>query len=111
MDILTLLVIFFFLATVIKIATDNAAAVMKVFKPFKGIQKYKLVIALVLTTVGVFGLNKGILEALNVPLEVSRSWFHYFDLVATTLFLTAGSQVIHKLNDAWKEYNNSKEGE
>jgi hypothetical protein len=101
MDILSLLIIFFLIATVIKIATDNVAAVLK---PFGEVKKYKLIIALVLTAFGVFGLNMGVLEALNVPLEVSRSWFHYFDIVVTILFLTGGAQAIHKLNDAWNSY-------
>ena len=108
MDILTVLMIFFLIATVIKIASDN---VTELLKPFKDIQAYKLIIALVLTIFGVFGLNLGVLEALNVPLEVSRSWFHYFDLVATTLFLTSGAQAIHKLNDAWVDYKKSKGGD
>ncbi len=106
MDIFAVLFIFFLLATIIKIATDNVA---ELFKPFKDITKYKLVIAFVLTTTGVIGLNQGILEVLNVPLEVSRSWFHYFDLILTSLFLTGGAQGIHKLADAWKEYKGRKE--
>lgn len=106
MDILIVLAIFFILATVIKIATDN---VIEVLKPLRDIQKYKLIVALVLTIFGVFGLNLGILNALNIPQEVSRSWFHYFDLVLTILFLTGGAQAIHKLDDAWKEYNLNKE--
>lgn len=107
MDILSILIVFFLIATVIKIATDNVAAVLK---PLGDVKKYKLVIALVLTSFGVFGLNMGVFEALNVPIEVSRSWFHYFDLVTTSLFLTGGAQAIHKLNDAWKSYK-VKEGE
>lgn len=101
MDILILLAIFFLIATVIKIATDNVVALVK---PFRDVKRYKLIIALVLTCFGVFGLNLGVLEALNVPLEISRSWFHWFDLVITTLFLTSGAQAIHKLDDAWKNY-------
>ena len=107
MDILSILIVFFLIATVIKIATDNVAAVLK---PIGDVKKYKLMIALVLTSFGVFGLNMGVLEALNVPLEVSRSWFHYFDIVVTVLFLTGGAQAIHKLNNAWKIYK-GKEGE
>lgn len=106
MDILIVLAIFFILATVIKIATDN---VIELCKPLVDIQKYKLIVALALTLFGVFGLNLGVLNALNVPQVVSRSWFHYFDLVLTTLFLTGGAQAIHKLDDAWKEYNLKKE--
>ena len=107
MDILSILIVFFLIATVIKIATDNVAAVLK---PIGDVKKYKLMIALVLTSFGVFGLNMGVLEALNVPLEVSRSWFHYFDIVVTILFLTGGAQAIHKLNNAWKTYK-VKEGD
>ncbi|MBN2884237.1 MAG: hypothetical protein JXN10_11960 [Clostridia bacterium] len=108
MDILSLLIIFFLIATVIKIATDNVAAVLK---PIRNVTKYKLIIALILTAFGVFGLNMGVLEALNVPLEVSRSWFHYFDLVLTTLFLTGGAQAIHKLSNAWNNYKKIKAGD
>lgn len=110
MDIISLLVIFFLLATVIKIATDNAADVLVALSSceklrwFRNAKKYKLVIALILTAFGVVGLNTGVLELLKVPLEVSRSWFHYFDMVVTILFLTKGSQAIHKLDDAWKNY-------
>jgi hypothetical protein len=108
MDILSILIVFFLIATIIKIATDNVAAVIR---PLGDVKKYKLIIALLLTIFGVFGLNMGVLEALNVPLEVSRSWFHYFDLVLTTLFLTGGAQAIHKLNDAWNNYKKVKAGE
>ena len=108
MDILSILIVFFLIATVIKIATDNVASVLL---PVSDVQKYKLMIALTLTLFGVFGLNMGVFEALNVPLAVSRSWFHWFDLVVTTLFLTGGAQAIHKLNDAWREYNKIKDGE
>lgn len=107
MDILSILIIFFLIATIIKIATDNVAALCQ---PFKDVNRYKLIIALALTLFAIFGLNLGILNALKIPLEVSRSWFHYFDLVVTTLFLTGGAQAIHKLNDAWREYN-KKAGE
>lgn len=107
MDILSILIIFFFVATIIKIATDNVA---QVFKAFNDISKYKLIIALFLTLVGVFGLNRGILEALGIPIEISRWWFHYYDLLVTALFLTGGSQAIHRLAEAWKEYNKEKGG-
>lgn len=101
MDIISILLIFFLIATVIKIATDNVAALLK---PIVEVTKYKLIIALFLTALGVFSLNIGVLESLNVPQEVSKSWFHYFDLTVTTLFLTGGAQAIHKLSDAWKSY-------
>ena len=104
-DMILILFVFFILATIIKIATDN---ITQVLKPFVDVSKYKLIIALVLTTFGVFGLNQGVLEVLNVPLEVSRSWFHYYDLVLTSLFLTGGAQAIHKLSDAWKEYRSRR---
>ena len=107
MDILTTLIIFFLLATIIKIATDNIAEALK---PFGNASKYKLIIALILTAFGVAGLNLGVLQALEVPLETSRSWFHAFDIVITVLFLTGGAQAIHKLNNAWKEYKKQKDG-
>lgn len=107
MNILVILAVFFIIATVIKIAVDN---IVNIVKPFTDVKRYKLVIALVLTIFGVFGLNLGILNALNVPFETSRSWFHYFDLVLTVLFLTGGAQAIHKLDNAWKDYQ-SKRGE
>lgn len=105
MNILVILVVFFIIATIIKIAVDN---IVNIVKPFTDLKRYKLVIALVLTIFGVFGLNLGVLNALNIPFEVSRSWFHYFDLVLTVLFLTSGSQAIHKLDNAWKDYNTKK---
>lgn len=109
MDILVLLAAFFIIATVIKIATDNVVAI---FKPWFKLKAYKLVIALVLTSFGVFAFNLGILEALGIPIEVSRPWFHWFDLFITVLFLTSGAQAIHRLSDAWKQYNQArKEGE
>ncbi|MBN2796242.1 MAG: hypothetical protein JXR88_12600 [Clostridia bacterium] len=101
MDILSILLIFFLFTTIVKISTDNVDALMK---PLFDVKKYKMIIALLLTLVGIFGLNRGIFETLNVPIEVSRSWFHYFDLVVTSLFLTGGAQAIHKLNNAWKQY-------
>lgn len=104
---MTLLITFFLIATVIKIATDNAANVL-IAIGFKTAKKYKLVIALLMTAAGVFGLNFGVLEALKIPLEVSRSWFHYFDLVVTTFFLTGGAQAIHKLNDPWVSYKGNE---
>lgn len=108
MDILSLLIVFFLIATIIKIAADNVAAVLK---PIGDVKKYKLIIAFILTAFGVFGLNMGVLESLQVPLEVSRSWFHYFDLILTTLFLTGGAQAIHKLNNAWNDYKKTKDGD
>lgn len=106
MDIFTILIVFFFMSAIIKIATDNVQAV---FKPFGDIQAYKLIIALVLTGAGVIGLNLGILELLEIPVEASRPWFHIFDLLLTILFLTSGSQAIHKLADAWKAYQTPEE--
>lgn len=101
MDILIVLTVFFLLAAVVKIAVDN---VVQIVKPWLDLKKYKLVIALALTAFGVFAINMGILEALAVPLEVSRSWFHFYDLIITTLFLTGGARAIHKLDKAWKDY-------
>lgn len=105
MDILVLLAAFFIIATVIKIATDNVVAI---FKPWFNLRAYKLVIALVLTSFGVFAFNLGVLEALDIPIEASRPWFHLFDLVLSVLFLTSGAQAIHRLSDAWKHYNQAK---
>jgi hypothetical protein len=106
MDILTIMVVFFLLATIIKIATNN---VVSVCKPWKDLKQYRLVIAFMLTGFGISGLNFGVLEALNIPFETSRPWFHYFDLTLTVLFLTGGAQAIHRLNTAWRDYNKSKE--
>lgn len=107
MDILVLLAVFFILAMVVKIATDNVVAILK---PWFDVKSYKLVIALALTIAGVFALNTGVLEALNVPRETSWPWIHEFDLILSSLFLTSGAQAIHKLSDAWKEYSKKKEG-
>ncbi len=101
MDILTLMVVFFLLATIIKIATDN---IVSILKPFKDFQEFKLIIALVITGFGVSGLNIGVLQTLNIIGENSLYWFHYFDITLTVLFLTSGAQAIHKLSDAWTEY-------
>lgn len=102
MDIVVLLASFFIIATVIKIAVDNVA---EIAKPFIDLTPYKLVIAFTFTLIGVLAYNMGVLEALGVGLEVTRwRYFKPFDLVITSLFLTAGAQVIHQLSDAWAEY-------
>ena len=100
MDILALLAVFLLLAAVIKIATDNVAAVMK---PWVDLKPYRLLIALVLTGGAIAGLNTGVLAALGIPRETSYTWFHEFDLALTTLFLTSGAQAIHKLADMTRE--------
>ncbi len=108
MDILSMLLIFFIIATVIKIATDN---VNSVFKPIYDLSRYKLIIAFILTLAGVFGLNMGVMEALKIVPKSALFWFKYFDLVLTALFLTGGAQSIHKLNEAWKEYHKIEVGD
>jgi amino acid transporter len=98
MDIMVVLGVFVLLALVIKIATDNVA---ELSKPFADITSYNLIIAFVLTTLGVIALNFGVLEALELPMENSREWFHIYDLGLTSLFLTGGAQSVHKLAEAW----------
>lgn len=93
---------FIMIATLISIAVDNF---VEVIKPFKDLTRYKLIVALVFTTFGILAYNQGILEALGVPLAVSRSWFHWFDLIATTWALIKGAQVVHRISEA---YSNAK---
>ncbi len=107
MDILSLLMIFFIVATIIKIATDNVANMLQ---PFYDITPYKLIVAFALTVVGVFTLNIGVLESLNIPNNNASIWFKYFDLFLSSLFLTGGAQSIHKLSDAWINYKNDGKG-
>lgn len=107
MDILMLLVTFFFLAVIVRIATDNVVNVLKVFGDFK---RFKLVIAFVLTAAGITVFNTGVLQALDMRPDEALTAFHYYDLILSTLFLTSGAQAIHKLSDAWKDYSKRGEG-
>jgi len=106
MNVLSVLFVFFILAVVIKIATDNLADMLSLISWFKNARKYKLVIAFIFTIIGIVGLNYGILEALQVQsvVSVSYDWFHEFDLVLTSFFLAKGAQAIHRLDNAIKSY-------
>lgn len=105
MDIITILATFALFAMIVTIATDRTA---QLFEPFVNIDKYKLLVAFVWTSVGIVGLNVGMLETLEIITGVAYSWIHVFDLALTSVFLTGGAQGIHRLADMFMDYIGKK---
>ena len=94
------------LSMLISIATEN---INSLAKPFFNLSQYKLVMAFAWTTIGVIGLNVGMMDLLGMITESSLSWIHYFDLGLTIAFFTSGAQAVHKLTDMVSEYIGKKQ--
>lgn len=125
MNILTLLVAFFLISSLITLATDVAGKLLQIIVNIIGIliqrirtaiigsfytrevpkvQKIKLIIAFIMTMFAILAFNQGILTTLEVPIEQSYEWFHEVDIWITIIALTGGASVIHKLQEAANKY-------
>lgn len=106
MDLVTVLMVFVIISTVIKVAVDNINMIML---PYYDIKKYSMTTAFILTFLTVMTYNTGILTVLTVPNDLTlQPYFHYIDLIITIFVLSAGAQAVHQIINGINEYKLSK---
>jgi hypothetical protein len=103
MDFLQVLFSFIIIGVVVSVAISYLNLIAK---PYVNIKKYSMTTGAILSFLVIFAYNKGILTALEIPIEnvTNQPWFHYTDLFLTAIIGSAGANGVHRVTEGIKKY-------
>ena len=107
MDLLTVLFSFIIIGVTLKVAVDYFNLILL---PFVDLKKYSLLSAFTLSILVITAYNKGLLTTMEIPQDFSlQPYFHYVDLLITSLVMTGGAKAVNLIIKGVGEYKKSKE--